>query len=470
MRIIKLSELIHALKPFETGAFRDYLNSPFFNRNDRLPILYDLLSKDKSLSLENEKSLIYKQLFPGKRFNDKELRYHFSDLNRHLEHFFTLAEIEKDDREFLLLTQRALLKRKTYKAYAHSRLRFNSLEKTENAGLYLSSLLSAELHHSFNSASLSRLSDSDYESLLGNLDRFYIAKKLQLQCEIVNLKNILRKEYESLLINEIIELVIRKEFFGSAYIEIYYHILLMLTLHDQESEKHFSAVNELTEKHKDSFQIPDLNSIYQYIKNYCIRKINKGEDEYRLRLFGIYKSILSNRRIMNHDYLSTFEFKNIVTLGLRLNEDKWVKEFIPKYINSIPPTDRKNALTYNSAMLNFFLKNYRQVIKGLQEVEFTDLYYQMDSRSVLLKVYFETDDDETLLHHIAAFKIFIRRNKLLSDFQRTIYQNFIRYTLKIYRAGTRKAKLEQLRSEIIATPNISDKNWLLSKIDDQLIS
>jgi hypothetical protein len=465
MRIIKLSELIHALKPHETGAFRDYLNSPFFNRNDRLPALFNLLAKDKSLSLENEKSLVYKELFSGKKYNDKELRYVFSELNRHIEHFFILHEIEKDEREYLLLSQRTLLKRKSYKAYSHARLRFLGLEKQENAGFYLNNLHSAELHHRYNSSSLSRLRESDYDTILGNLDRFYILKKLQLQCEIINLKNILRKEYESLLISEIVDIAVEKNFFDSAFIEIYYHILLMLTLPDQETEKHFFAVVELVDKHQSRFLIPDLNSIYQYIKNYCIRKINKGEESYRLRLFDIYKSILSNRRIMNHDYLSTFEYKNIVTLGLRLNEGTWVKEFIPKHINSIPPPDRKNALTYNTAVLNFFLKNYRQVIKGLQEVEFTDLYYQMDSRSVLLKVYFETDDDETLLHHISAFKIFIRRNKLLSDFQRTIYQNFIRYTLKIYRAGTSKTKLEKLKAEIIATPNISDKNWLLSKIN-----
>jgi hypothetical protein len=121
---------------------------------------------------------------------------------------------------------------------------------------------------------------------------------------------------------------------------------------------------------------------------------------------------------MNHDYLSQWEYKNIVTLGLRLKENKWVRDFIRKHLHHLAPHERKNALTYNSAMLGYHEKNYRLTLKLLREVEFSDLYYALDSRSLLMKVYYETDDPETLLYHISAFKIFLRRNKFISDYQR----------------------------------------------------
>ena len=468
MRIFKVSELLSALKPHEKTAFGDFLRSPFHNQNGTLPQLYSLLLEDSSLHLEANRKDIYRRLFPGKKYSDKEVRYIFTEFNRLLEHFFAIREFEKDSREYLLTTQRALLKRKAGKAYAHARLRFNGLEKTENAYYYLDRFRAAELFHSFQSSSLSRLSESDYDEILSSLDKFYFLRKLQLQCELVNLKNILKKEYNNQLIREISILTVAYNYFNSPFLEIYYHILQMLTIDDEETENHFNSVVLLIKRHQSNFPVADVNYIYQYVKNFCIRRINKGEDAYRQKLFEIYKEILSNRRIMNHDYFSPFEYKNIVTLGLRLNEDKWVKQFIPKYINYLPPADRKNALTYNTAMLNFYLKNYRMVIKGLQEVEFTDLYYQMDSRSILLKVYFETDETETMLHHISAFKIFLRRNKLISDFQRSIYQNFIRYTLKIFRAGQSKSKLEKLRSEILSAGNISDRNWLLEKVNEEL--
>ena len=192
--------------------------------------------------------------------------------------------------------------------------------------------------------------------------------------------------------------------------------------------------------------------------------INTGNDGYRKVLFDIYKTILRNRRMMKKGEFSPWEYKNIVTLGLRLQEEKWIQEFIHKYLNYLPTEERANAFTYNSAMLCYYQKNFRQTLKLLQAVEFTDLYYQLDARSILLKVYFETDDTETLLHHISAFKIFIRRNKLVSDYQKEIYLNFIRYALKIFRAGNNVKKLTLVKKEILSHQNISDKNWLLEQI------
>ena len=239
---------------------------------------------------------------------------------------------------------------------------------------------------------------------------------------------------------------------------------MMLTSPEKESEDYFLRVVKLINQSNTKFPIPDLNNTYQYVKNFCIRMINTGNDGYRKILFELYKTILSNKRIMNHGDFSPWEYKNIVTLGLRLQEEKWVREFIRKYLNFLPVDERANALTYNSAMLSYYHKNFRQTLKLLQAVEFTDLYYQLDARSILLKVYFELDDVETMLHHISAFKIFIRRNKLVSAYQKEIYLNFIRYTLKIFRAGTSTTKLNAVKNEIISHQNISDKNWLLDQI------
>ena len=119
-------------------------------------------------------------------------------------------------------------------------------------------------------------------------------------------------------------------------------------------------------------------------------------------------------------------------------------------------------------MLYYYSKSYKFVLKYLQEVEFTDLYYQLDSKSILLKVYFETDEQEALLHHIAAFKVFLSRNKNISSYQLTIYKNFIRYSLKIFRAGTNTGKLNILKKEIASSSNISDRNWLLERINEVL--
>lgn len=461
MRTIKVQELLGILKHTETAAFEAYLASPIYISNPKVVQLFELLSKDTPQTKTIDKKSLYKSLFPGKRYDDKQVRYLFSYLSGHIENFLALREFEKDQHQYLLQLRRSLAERNAVKAHAFAKFRFRQLDPLESVSFYLYQYQSAELDHQY---SATRVRQADYLSILSNLDHFYFLRKLQLQCELINLRNVFNTETDMLLIEDICELIVRNNFFQSPLIEVYYGILMMLTSPEKESEDYFLRVVKLINQSNTKFPIPDLNNTYQYVKNFCIRMINTGNDGYRKILFELYKTILSNKRIMNHGDFSPWEYKNIVTLGLRLQEEKWVREFIRKYLNFLPVDERANALTYNSAMLSYYHKNFRQTLKLLQAVEFTDLYYQLDARSILLKVYFELDDVETMLHHISAFKIFIRRNKLVSAYQKEIYLNFIRYTLKIFRAGTSTTKLNAVKNEIISHQNISDKNWLLDQI------
>jgi len=464
VRNIKLVELLSALSYNEQQSFEKYLSSHYFNTDERVKKLYDLVKKLPKNQTEPDKKTLFKKLFPTQPYEDKRMRYLFTYLSRHLENFFALREFENDEQHHLLHLKRSLAKRKAHKAYSFARLQFISRRKYESPQNYLNSYLASDLHHSYAASRFSRTSQPDYESVVAGLDRFYFLRKLQLYCELVNFKNVLKADHQVYLVEEISALITKHSFFQSKAIEIYYYILLTLT--EPATEKHFEKLNALLEDSKHLFPVEEMSDMYQYVKNYCIKMINMGNDGYRQKLFRIYKNILSDVRLMNHGYFSQWEYKNIVTLGLRLKEIKWVGDFIRRYIHYLAPDERKNALTYNTAMLGYHEKNYRQTVKLLREVEFSDLYYALDARSLLMKVYFETDDSETLLYHIGAFKIFLRRNKFISAYQREIYKNYIRYTLKLFRAGATQKKLESLRAEISGQKNISDRNWLLERADE----
>ena len=146
---------------------------------------------------------------------------------------------------------------------------------------------------------------------------------------------------------------------------------------------------QLLEAHRDRFSVEDLNNVYQYVKNHCIRRINLGDEVYRERLFGIYQNILADERLMRHDYLALGNTRNIVTLGLPA-AGSLVADFIELHLHHLPPNERDNAHTYNSTVCVTTGSNTARAVKLLQTVEFTDLYYQLDARSILLKVYFET--------------------------------------------------------------------------------
>jgi hypothetical protein len=208
--------------------------------------------------------------------------------------------------------------------------------------------------------------------------------------------------------------------------------------------------------------------MYQYLMNYCIKKINQGNTGYVYTLFGVYKTVLSEKIIFTDGVLSQWDYKNIVVIGIRSGEHDWVQQFIENYIGSLREGEQENAYTYNLAYLQFSKGAFRKTLSLLRQMEFTDIYYQLDMRAIVLKCYYEMDDEETLLYHAAAFRVFINRNKLISDYQRTIYRNLIRFTTAMVKARGNRVRMEQLFEEVNAVRQIADINWLKKSIEEEL--
>jgi hypothetical protein len=126
-------------------------------------------------------------------------------------------------------------------------------------------------------------------------------------------------------------------------------------------------------------------------------------------------------------------------------------------------------LIYNLANWHFFRKEYKETLKLFREVEFTDLYYQLDVRAILLKTYFELSDDEPFYYQASAFRAFLSRNRLMSDYQRKIYRNFVRYIVRLLRDSGNQKKMQTLLEEIRQVRQIADFRWLEEKVLEELV-
>jgi len=127
----------------------------------------------------------------------------------------------------------------------------------------------------------------------------------------------------------------------------------------------------------------------------------------------------------------------------------------------------QNAYTFNLAKLYFYQKKYDQVLPLLQNVEYTDIFYQLDSKTTLIKVYYELGSYLPLMSLKESFAIMLRRKKLISEQNRINYMNFIRFTMKLFRADVKdQIKLNSLKKAIADSTNVADKGWLLEKVTE----
>ena len=72
----KSVQLLSAFSKDELSRSDDFLKSPYFNKNNRVIRLYKELAKDhpefNSRNIQKEK--LYKELFPGKEYNDQIMK------------------------------------------------------------------------------------------------------------------------------------------------------------------------------------------------------------------------------------------------------------------------------------------------------------------------------------------------------------------------------------------------------------
>lgn len=463
----KVADLLRTLNDKQLAGLKGFCEAEFTGPSDRTTRLLELLSAHRKRSQKGpSKEAVFKQLFPGRRFSDKQLSYVMTDLLHATEKYLIIQEALSEELRNRLRLLRYYDSARLEKHYEEV---MRETEKTMNAypfqdasKHYNEFLLHEITNHHFDRLKERRHDDS-LQKAIDNLDIYYLIIKLKHSCEIVNRQRFSTSTYDLRFINEILQYLEANPHEQVPAIACYYHIYRMLT--EPANETWFRELRNLLDKHSEQFPATEAKDMYDYALNYCIIRINEGKPEFLNEVFLIYKTLLEKELLFTEKTLSPWSFKNIVVVALRLKEYKWAEEFIEKYKNRISPEFRANAYAYNRAYVHFHRKQYEQALLMLQSVAFTDIYYSLDTRSLTLKIYYELDEVEALRSHISAFRLFLKRNKLVSESMQTVYMNQIRFIQRILRLEPRDtAARAKLKADLETTTQVADKSWVEEKV------
>ena len=467
----KLSLLLKTLSGKEIKELDAFLRSPYFNTNHKLVEIFQLLKKYHPHYNENlDKEKIYKTLYPGKTYRDLHIRQHLSALTSLVEQFLAVRKFERDKTLFRHALLDEMIDRDAENLFNRALLKVpNSQDETQTAddAFYLAQFQLEDLRNKFlvNTAQQQNrfAAQPDYAKAIQLLDTFYIIRKLKFYCSELNYKNIAAVDRESILMDEILELLEKKDYSDTPAIDLYHKILRTLT--EPENEENFASLLQTLKSKAHLFPQPEAREMYIYAQNFCIRQINKGKTQYLQEVLEIYRVLLEKEIILEKGILSPWDYKNIVVTALRLNEFRWTESFINDYKKKLPETERENAYTYNLAKFYFYKKDYSKVLSLLQEVEYNDVFYSLDSKSMLLKTYYELNEIDSLDSMMDSFKIYLLRNKSLSEHHVKTYKNLLRITHKLARIiPSDKKRIAALEAEIAQTKPLADVGWLREKI------
>ena len=462
------SKLIRTLKTLDRKEQTD-LNSFFtsgFNAINHTVVAllkYVLLYKPAFTSDQLSKETVFSHLFKGENYDDMKMRLLISDALKVVNQFIGVKMILSSPYEFEMLLlehfNRSENNEFTLKRFDEFRKKLDEFpfrnEQYYSLGFRLETLR--------NNYHTKRSREYDLGQIFEMLEGFYFLNRLKMMCVRLSNHYIFRSEVDEDFISEIKETLDRKGYADNPITLGYSYALLLLT--GEETGYPFSKLFELLDKEARRLSPYDQNAFSKILENHCIRQINSGAENYYDPLF-----ILLERRLKRAEEISAGEVKTFVTLCLRIGRAETGKEFIDEKKNCIVPFEiRDDAFNYSMALLHFYQKNYDRVLLLLQQVEYVDAFYKIDSKKLLIETFYELKEWESLDSAMNAFRVFIHRNKEISGVHKKNNQNFINFLYKLVSAKYGfGSPLLQLQQQLKASKDVAERRWLIEKVKEKL--
>lgn len=458
--------------------FKEFVTSPYFNKHDRVVSLASYLSK--IFPHFNEKNcegkVVYKEVFGKGTYDNTKLAPVFSYSMRLLEQFMAQQTFEKNLSEPKVYLNQFLQEKNLHKYATKILTRTDSsLEKSEKRNAdYIRKKLSIKRAFSLNDAAVGNLLKSEtLEQKQLFLEASFLSEKIQDACELLVKGRILKKDpkeiTENFAIKEVISNPDRYDQFPA--IKIYLGLFNMLSSGD---EKYYRSILILIEEVEDFFNLGELKTIYSYIQNFCVSKINSGESSYFREVFNLYKLMVEKGVIFEKGFLSQWYYKNIIYVATRLDERKWVENFMEVYRHKLDPAIAENAYSFNLASYYYSIGEFEKVLQLLLQVEYNDPRYALGAKVLLLQSYYDLEEYEALFSLTDSFRQFLKRNNLLADARKSGYASLFKLAKRAAKIQSRieysskeviQREVEKLKTDFEKADRIFYKNWLQKKIE-----
>jgi len=440
------------------SRFLSFVESPYFNKNTNLLEALKVIDADGQQQLDKE--CLSERLFPKMIFDDSKVRYILSDLNTLLKEFLLIefderTAIEKD----LSLTQllaKLDLDRLHNKEWAKLSSNFHDTSS--------SSLISPHTKYKYYFEAQEQLtikSRKEYKHLVEathQLSTHFISERLKLACLQIGPGSDMKNEKSDALLQLIVAQISAGNFTDSPNVIIYFYAYQMLL---NNNDTYYFKVSDWLETNAKLLPIKEVEDIYLLGINFCIARINTGNRDYMKHAFDLYKSGLSSKVFLKDGYLSIHNYKNILRLGLTQKAYEWTESFLHEFKEWLPKEDAENTFTYNLAHFHFQKKDYEEAMQLLREVKFKDVYNNLDSRRMLLRIYYEMEEWSALDSHLDSFQSFTMRQKNIG-YHKAANLNLVKITRLMMKKFPLSAKSRmQIRKRIENAAHLAEKDWVV---------
>jgi len=461
----KFIKIISFLQHESRKKLKDFIESPYFNKEQSVKIIGTaILDQLNKMPINLLKADLFSLACGTKPYYDTAIRVVLSKLYKLTIHFInTEYKISASE----LNTNTLLFLRKNHlddhflETLNKSKVFLNS-QKLRNEKYYDGLYLILQEEYEYLKAQ-KRQGDYQTKEIFEGIEISYFIKKLRHCTRINTIKTINTLDLEFALIDEIINYITINELYKIPVLGFYYYTYLSQVF--PEHEEHFKSLVGIISDSESDFDWDELRDNYFTILNYCIRKINAGDDGYLKTLFELYVKSLDKGFLIEKNTISRFTYRNIAETGIKVNEFTWVDEFISIYKNRLEEKYQTSFYALEKARLLIVQKEFNKALDYLSRISFTDPLIELANRLEKIRVFIELNQLDVADYQLDAMGSYLRRNKGIG-YHREHYRQFIHYTKKVIKlTSSDKFQLQDLILQVRNEPKLTERKWLISKLE-----
>jgi hypothetical protein len=469
----KLNHFISMLSTIELKHISYYINSDLHGFPAEVSIIYEELHKCclKKLPLpDNEEILTFMK--PHGKYTLQDIRLYKTYILKCIEKVLIQKELEARDGQEDVLLFSAYNKKEL--SDDTERLYIGITKKMEGQALrnaqYFENCYKLEEEH-YKSRQNAGRKNFDFAKMTMSLNTYFLSEKFRMAGLQESYKSILGTGYSDDLLQYLVDFVEKTpDILEETCVSAYYYCYKCSRY--PEEEVWFNRLYQLIQEGQlNIFTKEEQRDIILFTNNFCIRRINKGESEYLTRSFSLYQKGIETGALLEKGHLSRFTYKNIVTLGIRLQQFEWTESFIEGNQKHLEAKYRQASYSYNKATLAYALGNLEDAVGLLSKAEQDDYLIFLASKNLLLKIYYELGYFDALESLLGSLSAYIKRKQLEKIYQSN-YNNIITITRKLLHLqhltpsqrkalSSQKVKIEKLITE--SNP-LTERKWLSEKL------
>lgn len=477
----KAIEIVSTFNKRDKREFRNFLLSPFLNRNTHLLPAFEMICKLKEVeSPEPEQRTLYSAVYPGEKFNGVKFRKLMSDLLKCLKKFLFLSAVinEKHIENRYLLTEywnRSL--DNLFDLTIDKAIDYAKDKTPEDNRMLLEEYLLEELNIGYNiernrqsaiTANVIKRGDALSLFFLGIM--FKSVRDVEANRSSFNaaFERSLAEEIDrNLDIRPVMDIIIKKGYRNSAFIEVNYG--LHAAWRDFENEELYFEAKALFQKKLNRLSPAQIDNIITTMMNYCMKKNQSmTKHDFNSEKLWIYNIYLEKKIYKLSKHLTITMYMNILKLMLMKGELQKAEEFVKSYSAELAPEETENMINFSMALLLFQKGDHERTLHYAARVKQLQPSDKIGLNLIISCSHYELGNFTQCMDEIRNFRIFLKSNKKLAAYFTVPAQGFCRlitlllnFTLK--QGKGKNLKKDELVNFISMEKHTAMKSWLIQK-------